>query len=147
MFYMNFHKNFDDAVRHLQIADHMAYVTFPLINEKRLMIKIFDETYKSVINSMNAILKYEIGRSNVKFNEFSKIARKYGLFDEQIKKLRDIIVIQKKRKESSMEFIKKDKLVIMSDNLSIEVLDLVIIKKYILVAKELLVKTKDNLAF
>jgi hypothetical protein len=111
------------------------------------MIKIFDETYKSVINSMNAILKYEIGRSNVRFNEFSKIARKYGLFDEQIKKLRDIIVIQKKRKESSMEFIKKDKLVIMSDNLSIDVLDLVIIKKYILVAKELLVKTKDNLAF
>ena len=70
---MNFHKNFDDAVRHLQIADHMAYVTFPLINEKRLMIKIFDETYKSVINSMNAILKYEIGKSNVRFNEFSKI--------------------------------------------------------------------------
>ena len=68
---MNFHKNFEDAIRHLQIADHMAYVTFPLVNEKRLMIKIFDETYKSVVNSINAILKYEIGRSNVSFREFS----------------------------------------------------------------------------
>ena len=48
-----------EASRHLRIADHMTYVTFPLVNEHRLLLKIFDEVYLSIINCVNCILNYE----------------------------------------------------------------------------------------
>ena len=54
-----FQENLNTAIRSMQIADHITYITFPLVNEQRLILKIFDEIYKSIINCVNAILNYE----------------------------------------------------------------------------------------
>ena len=54
-----YQQHLQDAIKSLKLADHMTYVTFPLINEYRLLLKIFDEIYKSVINNVNAVLCYE----------------------------------------------------------------------------------------
>ena len=40
-------ENLIEASKRLRIADHMTYVTFPLVNEHRLLLKIFDEIYLS----------------------------------------------------------------------------------------------------
>ena len=39
----------------LQNADHFANVTFPLLKEKRLLLKILDELASSLVNIINAI--------------------------------------------------------------------------------------------
>ena len=142
-----YEKNLKEALKHLQIADHMIYVTFPLINEYRLLLKIFDEIYLSIINCINAILNYEYLYKRIKIynnNEdnldtFFRIAKNYDISNEQIKKIREIISINKKHKQSAMEFVKKDRVVIMSDSLSTQILDVIISKQYLLLAKELLV--------
>jgi len=148
-----FQKNLQQAIKHLQIADHMTYVTFPLVNEQRLLLKIFDETHNSIIQCINSILNYEYlykrihlyKDHNDNLDTFTKIAKNYDLSHEQIKKIKQIIELNKKHKQSAMEFVKKDKVVILANNLHTQTLDLQIIKQYLLLAKELLMKTNKRM--
>jgi len=146
-----FQENFNDAVKSLKIADHMTYVTFPLVNEKRLLLKIFDETYKSIINCINSILNYEYLYKRIKLYTDNKdnlatftdrLAKKCDLTNEQIKKIKEILDLNKKHRESSMEFVRKEKMVILSDSLETITLDIQLVKEYLLLAKELMIKTK-----
>jgi len=149
-----FHENLKEAIKALQIADHMAYVTFPLVNEQRLILKIFDEIYKSIIKCINAILNYEYMYKRIKLytdnNEnirtFShKCAKTYNLNNEQTKKILEIIELNKKHKQSAMEFVKRDRIVILSDNLRTRTLDINKVKEYLLVAKELLMQANNKI--
>lgn len=148
-----FEENLKQAVRALQIADHMTYVTFPLVKEQRLILKIFDEIYKSIIGCINAILNYEYlykrislyTDNNDNMQTFmNKCAKNYTLNNEQIKKIKEIIELNKRHKQSAMEFVKKDKIVILSDSLKTQVLNIQIIKQYLLLAKELLMKVNKR---
>ena len=149
-----FQENLKEAVRALQIADHMTYVTFPLVNEQRLILKIFDEIYKSIIGCINAILNYEYlykrinlykGNKDNMQTFIEKCAKNYNLNNEEIKKIKEILEINKRHKQSAMEFVKKDKVVILSDSLKTQVLNIQIIKQYLLLAKELLMKTNERM--
>ncbi len=149
-----FEKHLQQAIKSLKLADHITYVTFPLVNEKRLLLKIFDEIYMSVICSVNAILHYEYlykrielyKNSEDNFDTFtSKCAKRYSLTNEQTKRIKEIIEINKKHKKSAMEFVKEDKVVILSDNLGTKTLDINLIKKYLLLAKELVVNANKHI--
>lgn len=150
-----FQENLKQAIKSLQIADHMTYVTFPLVNERRLLLKIFDEIYKSIISCINAILNYEYLYKRIKlysdnndnFQTFAeKCAKNYQINNEQIKKIREILQINKQHKQSAMEFVKNDKVVILSDNLGTQTLDILKIKQYLLLAKELLMKANSKIS-
>jgi len=149
-----FQENLKEALKALQIADHMTYVTFPLIKEQRLILKIFDEIYKSIIGCINAILNYEHLYKRIKLYRdnndnmqtfMGKCAKNYTLNNEQIKKIKEILDLNKKHKQSAMEFVKKDKVVILSDSLKTQVLTIQIIKQYLLLAKELLMKVNEKM--
>lgn len=138
----------DTAFKHLQIADHIAYVTFPLVNEKKLLLKIFEEVYKSLINLISALLVFENKRNKIKLykdnNEnirnFIKLSQNYNINPEEIKKILDIIEINNQHKNSAMEFTRKDKVVIMLDDLKTHTLDIQNIKEYLSLAKSLFIK-------
>lgn len=149
-----FQENLKEAIKTLQIADHIAYVTFPLVNEKKLLLKIFDETYKSIMNSINAVLNYEYLYNRIKIYEntrdnldtfIRKCAKRYDISNEQIKKIREVIDTHKKHKSSAMEFVRNDKIVLMSDDLGIKFLDIRLVKIYLLLAKELLMKVNNKI--
>jgi len=149
-----FQENLKQAVRSLQIADHMTYVTLPLVNEHRLILKIFDEIYKSIINCINAILNYEYTYKRIQIytdnNEnlrtfANKCAKNYNLNNEQTKKILEILELNKKHKQSAMEFVKQNKIVILSDNLKTQTLDILKIKEYLLLAKYLLMQTNEKM--
>jgi Iap family predicted aminopeptidase len=149
-----FKENLNDAIKSLQIADHMTYVTLPIINEQRLLIKIFDEIYKSIINCINAILNYEYLYKRIHIYKdngdnirtfANKCARNYSLTNEQIKKILEILELNRKHKQSAMEFVKQNKIIILSDNLRTQSMDIQKIKEYLLLAKELLMKTNKRI--
>ena len=149
-----FQENLKEAIRTLQIADHMTYVTFPLVNEQRLLIKIFDEIYKSITGSINAILNYEYLYKRIRLYKnkddnlqtfINKCAKGYNLRHEQVKKILEIIELNRKHKQSAMEFVKKDKIVILADSLGTQILDITKIKEYLLLAKELLMHTNSKI--
>ncbi|MDD5193522.1 MAG: hypothetical protein PHF67_02955 [Candidatus Nanoarchaeia archaeon] len=130
------------SIHHLQVADHMAYVTYPLINEKRFLLKIFEQIYFSITNCLNAIMELEKKGNNLNFdNFFKKYYKKYDLTNSDIEKIREILEISNKHKESSMEFVRNEKIVILSNNLKFHILDIHLVKSYLLIAKELLLKT------
>jgi hypothetical protein len=149
-----YEENLKQALKSLQIADHMTYVTLPLVNERRLLLKIFDEIYKSIINCINSILNYEHLYKRIRLYQnhddnmqtfLTKCAKNYELTNEQIKRIKEIIDINKQHKQSAMEFVKKDKVVILSDNLRTHTLDVVKVKEYLLLAKELLMRINNHI--
>jgi len=149
-----FQENLQDAIKNLQIADHMTYVTLPLVNDKRLFLKIFDNIYKSIIGCINTILNYEHLYKRIKLYKntednlqtfANKCAKNYNLTNEQIRKIQQLIAINKQHKQSAMEFVRQNKIIIMSDNLGTQILDIQKIKEYLLLAKELLMQTKNRI--
>ncbi len=145
-------ENIKEAARHLQIADHMTYVTYPLVNEHRLLLKIFDEIHGSVMGCVNAVLNYEALYKRIRlysgfsdnFDTFMRVGKNYGMNNEQLKMIKEIVDLNKKHKASAMEFVRQEKVVIMSDSLGTQVIDIITIKRYLLLAKELLVRAKKG---
>ena len=140
-----------NIIRSLQIADHMTYVTYPLIKENRLLLKVFDEIYNAIKLCIEIILNQEEGENEFRlipnsFNSFfNNYAKDYGLNNEQIKSLIEIIELNKKHKNSAMEFSRDCNIVILSDNLTTRVLDIWIIKQYLLLAKEFFVNVSKRI--
>ena len=131
----------------------MTYVTFPLVNEQRLLLKIFDEIYKSMRNCINAMLNYEYLYKRIhlyadngeNIRTFAKCAKGYNLSNEQIKKILEILELNKKHKQSAMEFVKRDRIIILSDNLGTQILDIHRIKEHLILAKELLMQVNTKI--
>jgi len=48
-----------EAEKIIQTVDHMVYITFPLIKDKRLLLKILLETKIAISNCINSILQHE----------------------------------------------------------------------------------------
>lgn len=141
------HQDFEQAKRHFKIADHMAYVTFTLLKENRLMIKILNELYLSTRHLIRSILQYEYAYKRVQLYKDpvlnlktfrQKIAPLY-LAPEEISKVLQILELEKKHKDSPLEFVKKDKFVIMLGD-RYETLTIEKIKEFIVVLRKLLSK-------
>jgi len=143
-----FNESLNKALRALQTADHMTYITFPLIKEKRLLLKILSELNTAVLNAMNAILQYEYYYKRIEvyadardnFNTFKEIASEYQISPEQLKSIIEILNLAEKHKKSPFEFVKEDKIVIMSNGMKTDTLNLEKIKQFLIEVKDVLRK-------
>ena len=54
-----FLKDIQEAEKLIRKIDHMTYMTYPLIQDKRLILKIISETKNAIIKCINSILHYE----------------------------------------------------------------------------------------
>jgi len=142
----------EKAEKTIQTVDHMVYVTFPLVKDKNLLLKILTETNLAVLNIVNAILQYEYlykridltkdARSNLRlFTE--KCAPRYSITSEEVKLILELLDLSKKHRESPFEFIKEEKVVILSENMHQSTLSLEKVKEFIIMGKSILGKTKD----
>lgn len=138
----------DNAGKTLRTADHLIYVTFPLIKEKKLLLKVLDEMRIVLLNIINAVLQYEYLYKRIRlfrdskdnFNTFvEKCAQRYDITALQIEKIKEILRLVEKHKKSPMEFIRRDKIVIMSDSYTSLRVDTITLKKI----KDFLANTKD----
>ena len=149
-----FRENLREAIKNIQIADHITYVTLPLVKEKRLLLKVFDEVYKAIMNCIMAILNYEFEIRKMRLYKdekenlelfFNGYAKEYGINDEQIRKIKEIIELKERHNQSAMEFVRKDRVILLSDNLKTHSLDIVKIKEYLLLGKEILMKASSGI--
>jgi hypothetical protein len=111
----------DQAKKHFKTADHMSYVTLTLLKENRLLIKIVVELSEATLNLIKAFLAYEYSLKRVRLYRDplmnlktfqTKIAPKY-LEKQDIVNLVKILEINKKHKQAPVEFVKKEKFVIL----------------------------------
>jgi len=111
----------EQARKHFKTADHMSYVTLVLLKENRLLIKIVTELSEATVNLIKAFLSYEYNFKRIKLYRDplmnlrtfqQKIAPKY-IEKQDALNLIKILEINKKHKQSPMEFVKKEKFVIL----------------------------------
>jgi hypothetical protein len=144
-----------EANKTLRLADHMLYVTYPLIKDNKLLVSILENIDKSIKKAIDAFIRYDLIYKRIRLNPesfrdkiilFSKISTRRYNFNEDdfdfIKKIDDII---KKHKESPVEFAKGDKFVICYNHYKTKILTFEDMKSYILKAKPFIVKLNNIL--
>jgi hypothetical protein len=133
-----------EANRKLRLADHMAYITYPMLKETKLLLTVLDNLDKSLKASLNAYLHYERLYKRIspypddlktKLEIFERgPAKRYNL-QNYSKLIIEVNNILKKHKESPMAFVKKDKLVICNRDYRMKVLEIADAKNYLAKAK------------
>lgn len=143
------------AVHNMRIADHMLYVTYPVIKDKRLLLKTLDEVYDSIIFTINSILQFDSlnkrialsSTSHENFDNFiSKCVNRYNITQEEVATIKELLYLAESHKKSPLEFARKEKIVIMSDSLKTAVIDSERLKKYLNLAKSLVNKAKFGMS-
>ena len=121
-------------------ADHMIYVTYPLIKDPKLITTIIDNLYYSILKSIEALLRYDYYNKNIdgvpeewreKIRMFKEHAmKKYGFSDAIIEIFNELHKFMEFRKKSATEFIRKDNLVICDMLYSTKMINFKQIKEY-----------------
>jgi hypothetical protein len=140
-----------EAEKIIHTIDHMAYITFPLVKDKKLLLKILSETKTAIANCINAILQYEYiykritlyKNAKTNFQTFMrKCAPRYKITKQETELILELFDTVEKHKNSQMEFMKNDKIVILSENLNTKTITLEKVKEFLNLAKNILKKTK-----
>ena len=147
-----FVENLASAEKMIRGADHMIYVTFPLIKDKRLLLKVLQETKNAIALCINSILQYEYLYKRIKLYKDSRLnfkifvekcAPRYGITKDELNNVLDLFDFVEKHKESPFEFVKDERVVILSENLRPRIITLEKTKIFMTVAKSLLRKTRE----
>jgi len=142
------------AEKNLKTADHMVYITFPLIKDKRILLKVMQDLKVVISNCITSILQYEYlykrislykdSRENLRtFTE--KSAPRFAITRDEIKLIMELFDFVEKHRESPLEFIKDDKVIILSNGMQPTSLSLDKIKEFLFTAKDILKKTKEKI--
>jgi len=148
-----FLENIVAAEKKIQTADHMIYVTFPLIKDKRLLLKILQEIKNAVMDCISSILQYEYlykritlyknPKSNFKIF-IEKCTPRYQITKEEINLILELFEFIEKHKERPFEFIKDDKVIILSNSLNQKTLTIEKTKEFLMLVKNILRKTRET---
>ena len=144
-----------EAKKAFETADHLAYVTFPLVNDSKLLLLITENVQRALNHSMNALLSYDELYKRIpplpsdfsaRFELFKNFtARRYNISRENILLIGDINSILTHRRKSPIEFARKDKFIIASDTYKLKMLTLNKVRNYVLASKKFIDKVSEVL--
>ena len=144
----------DKAIQKIKIADHMLFMTYPLVKDPKLLLAIIENVFASLDFSMSALLHHERTFKNIPPFHDSFISRyeifknrmipKYGLNANYVKLINDVRNVISEHKRSPVEFAHRDKFVICSPDYKIKTVDVSLVKKYIFETK-IFVKTVNDI--
>jgi hypothetical protein len=143
-----------EASKIIRAIDHMLYVTFPLVKDNKMLLKILIESQKSIAYCINAILQYEYLYKRIKLYKDAKsnlqtftdkCSKRYNITADEIKEIQNLFKLVEAHKKSPFEFSKADKIVILSDNMRQEAINLEKTKEFLALAKEILTKTQKTI--
>jgi len=146
-----FAESLQNADKYIMNAEHIFNVTSKLINDKKVLLNVLENLYKSLLYSIDSILQLEFLLKRIKLSKdssenlliFKNLAEGYGITKEEIRVVEDIFFIVKRHRQSSMEFLRGEKIVIMSESLPCY-FDTTKIKSYSETVKNIFDKIKDN---
>ena len=148
----------DKAKKALRTADHMVYITYPLIKETRLLKSVLEQLYSIAADTINAILHYEYAYKRIRYfspaplapksqnwDLFEKCSIRFGITSQELEGLKQLLELMIKHQTSSVEFTRKDRLVFMSGNARTESIGLDQLKSHLNVLKTVLDKAKAKI--
>ena len=144
-----------DANKLFETADHLAYVTYPLIKDTKLLTTVADNLHNALLKSMEALLHYDrlykrippYGTSFIEMFQIfkSRCAPRYSIPREGIMVLQDLHEFIETRKKSTLEFSRRDKFVIATREYRLSALTLDKLKNYIYQSKRFLAQVNNIL--
>ena len=149
-----FLENLEEAEKIIITADHLIYVTYSLIKDKKLFLKILTEINRAIIKSITAMLQYEYLYKRITLYKDSKTnletfktksAARYNISPEEIKKILELMNLVDEHEKSTMEFVKDDKVIILAKDMKSSTLNLEKLKEFINLAKSILNKVRKIL--
>jgi hypothetical protein len=149
-----FLENLFEAEKSIRRLDHIIYVTYPIIKDKRLLLKILTEIKSSIARCISSILHYEYIYKRIKLSKNpienlrtfkTKCASRYEISFAEMKLITELFNIIKRHKTSPFEFRKEDKIVILSENLEPKIVIFKDTKEFLALAKIILDKTKKRI--
>src|SRR3989344_8453888 len=105
--YKKFFDSIIEAEKNWQAADHLIYVTMPFVGDQKLVIRALESLYKSFVLVISSILKLEYMHGKIELSKmpdrnleifFSKCAGRYGLSEEQVERMREVLFLGRKHK-------------------------------------------------
>lgn len=155
LFYMEkFLEYLQEAKKIIQTADHIVYITYPLVQDKKILIKVLLEIKKAMSNCINSVLQYEYlykritlyknPRANLE-TFIRKSSSRYNITREEISLILKLFDLVKKREESTAEFLRGDKIVFLSENLKTETINIEKVKEFLVLAKKILKKILEKI--
>ena len=140
------------AKKKLQLADHILTMTYPIVNDGRLLLAVMENIFLALTNAMGSVLYYERLFKRVppfhdnfssKFNLFKEYAEKKKVNEEYLKLIQNTKSIIVKHKTSHVEFARKDQFVICNGSYKTHTISVNELKDYIAKAKSFLRQTQD----
>ena len=132
-----FLQNLQEAQKTIQVIDHMIYVTYPLIKDKKILTKILTETKSAITNCINSILQYEYLYKRINLYKdaktnfrifIKKCCPYYQITQKEIDSIIELFELVEKHEQSTIEFLRNEKVVILSENLKTETITIEKIK-------------------
>ncbi len=130
-----------EANQFFNTADHLLYVTYPLINDTKLLMVIISNIYNSLFKGMQSIVRYDkiykrippIGEDFFSvFEAFkTKCGPRYNFQREYTVLALDIRNIMHEREQSPIEFRRKENFVIASQDYKLRAINLNKVKDYL----------------
>ncbi|MBU3906637.1 MAG: hypothetical protein KKA64_00100, partial [Nanoarchaeota archaeon] len=110
----------ETAENMIRTVDHMIYVTFPLIKDKRLLLKIISDMNTAILGIISSILQYEYLQKRIELTKdassnlrvfIEKCAPRYRMNEQEIKSITNLINLAEKHKKSPFEFVRDEKVI------------------------------------
>ncbi|MEM2955046.1 MAG: hypothetical protein QW625_03810 [Candidatus Nanoarchaeia archaeon] len=131
----------NSAKKQMELIEHMIYVTYPLVNENKLLLVMLNNIIKCARTSLQSLLEFERISKNISGwdNSFlgeifiykQKIEQKYALNPKYFRFLQKLCELEKIDLESNVRFKRGERYILSLANFEkIFELDLNLIKKY-----------------
>lgn len=135
------------------IGEHLVTVAFPVVKDAKLLLRGLDNVHKAFLLNVSVVLKIEhfFRRINLTDDKeknfglfFQRCALRYGLNEEDVETLKELISCGKRYKESGFDFTRSGKAVVLDDDLGYFELNFEKMKDFVQVVKKLLENTNRH---
>ena len=145
-----------EANRAFETADHLTYMTYPLVNDKKVLMLIVEHLHKALLKTMEAFLYYDALYKRISFmpRAFESqleifrnyTIRKYNLSTETVILIKEIDDLIKYRETAPMEFSRRENYVIASNSYKLKIISIEKVKRFVTQSKLLLQRVNEVLA-
>jgi hypothetical protein len=135
----------DKAFEKVKVADHMLFVTYPMMKDPKLLLAVLENVNTSLEYAVAAILHYQLLFKQIPaFKETpqsrlemfrNEVVPRLRMSQNYVKLIRDVRKLLAAQKKSPVSFVKNDKYVICSPKYDIKAIDVNLVKRYVFEAK------------
>ena len=135
----------DKANEKIKVADHMLFMTYPLLKDPKLLLSVVENVHCALDYAVASLLHHEKLFKRIpafqetwqsRFDMFKNtVVPQQKINQSYVKLISDVKILLTAHKKSPVSFAKNDKFVILSPKYDIKQLDVNMVKKYVFEAK------------